>query len=73
MKDAKCTVVLSDSERDALAGLRFDAHGIWRASALVGVSRDTYERAAGGLPIRRGSAVLIRLALTRLKEARAVS
>ena len=72
MQDAKSTVTLTIHERSELAALRAKARGILRASALVGVSRDTYERAAGGLAIRRGSAALIRAALERLaaKEVR---
>jgi len=73
MPNAKSTVELEKHERHALAAFRAEAHGIWRASALIGVSRDTYERAAGGLPIRRGSAALIRAALKRLGTAEVLS
>jgi hypothetical protein len=69
MPNASPTVPLTNAERISLASLRVEAHGIWKASALVGVSRDTYERAAGGLPIRRGSAALIRMALAKFQLA----
>lgn len=52
-----------------MATVRAKARGIFRASALIGVSRDTYERAAGGLPIRRGSAALIRMALEKIRNS----
>jgi hypothetical protein len=65
MPNAQPTVTLTTDERSALVALRTEARGISRASGLVGVSRDTYERAAGGLPIRRGSAALVRTALAR--------
>jgi hypothetical protein len=70
MLNAPPTVTLTNAERTALAFLRVEAHGIFRAFALVGVSRDTYERAAGGLPIRRGSAALIRMALAKFQSGR---
>jgi hypothetical protein len=70
MQHAESTVVLTIHERTELAALRARARGILRASVLVGVSRDTYERAAGGLGIRRGSAALVRAALVRLAERR---
>ena len=72
MRNTKATVILRNAERGGLTELRLRARSIWRASELVGVSRDTYERAAGGLPIRRGSAALIRAALARLGEGRGV-
>jgi hypothetical protein len=69
MANAASTVILMDSERATLARLRTEGGGIWRACVRVGVSRDTYERAAGGLGVRRGSAALIRAALDRIERA----
>lgn len=66
MLNASPMVTLTNAERGSLASLRGEARGIFRAAALLGVSRDTYERAAGGLPIRRGSAALIRMALAKV-------
>lgn len=66
MQNATATIVLTETERATLAQLRLAIGGIWRACAQVGVSRDTYERAAGGLGIRRGSAALIRIAIAQI-------
>ena len=73
MPNATPTVTLTNDERSALASRRVEAHGIFQAAAILGVSRDTYERAAGGLPIRRGSAALIRMALEKTKEIDAMA
>lgn len=62
------TVTMTPGERETLAALRANAHGIRPAASSLGVSRDTYERAQLGGQIRRGSAVLIREGLARLAD-----
>jgi hypothetical protein len=56
--------ILSADERDALRSL-VRRIGERRASSHLGVSRMTLGRAIGGLPLHRGTALLVR---TRLAQ-----
>jgi hypothetical protein len=60
------TVTLEPAERRTLARLRAEGGGLPAIAARLGVSRWAFERAAGGLGVRRGTAMLVRQALARL-------
>ncbi len=59
------TTILTADEQAAVQAL-MEAHGIRRAHVHLGVARHAMERAAGGLTIQRGTAALIRAALSRI-------
>jgi len=64
---AHSTTILAPAEQARVRAI-MTAHGIRRATAIVGVSRHAMERAAGGLTIQRGTAALLRAALSLAAE-----
>jgi hypothetical protein len=56
------TTLTPDEQAVVTAFMR--EHGIRRAHVYLGVARHAMERAAGGLSIQRGTAALIRAALS---------
>ncbi len=68
---ATSTVALKEAERAAIAAVLRERGTIAGAKEL-GASRAACERAAAGLGIHRGTAVLLRQGLARLAPAAAV-
>ena len=59
------TVIVPQATRDGLHSM-MKSLGVARAAQILGVARQTLERAEGGLKVQRGTASM----LTQLMEAR---
>lgn len=70
MRHSDSDLTLTESERRALRAM-FDAEGEIGVAQRLGCDRHTLVRALAGLRLRRGSALLVRLALRAGEEDRA--
>jgi len=63
-------LTLTTAERDALRQAVSSSSSV-QTAAWLGVARGTLERAVGGLPLRRGSVLLLRAAIANKPEGEA--